>query len=148
MKALVVYYSRTNTTKRIADEIAMRLKADVAAIEPQKGYEGALGWLRAGREAGARIEPKIRQVQTDGYDLVVIGTPVWVGTMASPVRTFMKRNKLDNVAFFCTMGGGVSRTFDDMQKLSSEPKATLAIRTKDVRKGDYDLKDFVSGLKR
>jgi menaquinone-dependent protoporphyrinogen IX oxidase len=57
------------------------------------------------------------------YDLVLIGTPIWACTMASPVRSFLQeyKEKLPRVAFFCTMGGDdASDTFSEMEDLSEK----------------------------
>ena len=54
MKNLVVYYSRTGRTKKIAKEIQERLNADIEEIHDVKNREGILGWLSAGRDAGTK----------------------------------------------------------------------------------------------
>lgn len=54
------------------------------------------------------------------YDVVVLGTPVWGGTMSSPTRTYIETNKskFNRVAFFCTQGGSDNpRLFSDMAAL-------------------------------
>jgi flavodoxin len=55
MKALIVYYSRTGRTKKIAKEIQLGIKAEIEEIKDSKNRKGILGWLSAGRDAGARV---------------------------------------------------------------------------------------------
>ena len=69
------------------------------------------------------------------YELVVIGTPVWFWSLASPVRSWLEKQPLKHrVAFFCTMGGsGAGRVFATMAGLAGrEPVATLALLEKEL----------------
>ena len=44
-KTLVLYYSATNTTKKIAEQVAQKLNADMAEIHPEQPYTAAdLNW--------------------------------------------------------------------------------------------------------
>jgi hypothetical protein len=77
-----------------------------------------------------QLEPPVRDPTR--YDLVVIGTPIWVDAVASPVRSYLEahRNELVRVAFFCTCGrAGDRRTFGQMAELCGlAPIATLSVR--------------------
>lgn len=57
-KALVVYYSRTGTTRRLAEVLAKALQADIELVIDKKNRSGTLGYLRpvaeALRKRGAR----------------------------------------------------------------------------------------------
>lgn len=154
-KILVVFYSRTNTTKKIARELAGQLNADTEEIRSVKDYKGPIGYLMAGREATlkkpATIEPPTKNPAD--YDLVVIGTPIWSFNVASPVRTYLEqqKNKIKKTAFFCTMGGsGDVRAFTSMSELSGQkPLAALSLKTKEVVKNEYaeKIKSFLNKIK-
>ncbi len=149
MKILVVYYSRTNVTRKVAVNLTKELKADIEQIKDVKDRGGLMGYLRSGKEAMMKTPAEIKEIKKDpsNYDLVIIGTPIWGYTMASPIRTYLTANKFKQVAFFCTQGGsGAKRAFGHMAELiGKEPKATLTLLTKDVMKG-FDLKEFVEVL--
>lgn len=51
MKVLVAYYSRTNITKKVGDEIAGLLDADVEEIASKVNYNGKIGYMRGGKDA-------------------------------------------------------------------------------------------------
>jgi flavodoxin len=139
MKTLVVYYSRTGVTREVALLLAGELSADVEEIFVGRDYSGVLGYIIAGREAGLKKTPPIGPSKLDpaDYDLVVIGTPVWAFTMASPVRTYLKEHAaaIKQVAFFATLGGnGDKRTFKHLCALCGKaPLATLTLLDKDVK---------------
>lgn len=154
MKILVVYYSRTGITKKVAERIASALGADKEEIIDKSNRSGVMGYLRSGKEAVKKILADIEPVKIDpsAYDLVIIGTPVWAATMSSPVRSYLttQKGKIPRVAFFATQGGeGASRAIEQMAELAALPaKAGLAVMTKEVVRDDYQakLEKFISEL--
>lgn len=107
-KILVVYYSRSGNTERVAKDIALRLKADLEKIIDQKDRSGIMGFIVAGRDAIKKYQTKIGQSKFDpaDYGLLVIGTPVWGGSMVPAVRTYLdlKKGSIGNIACFETSG--------------------------------------------
>ncbi|MGI9659868.1 MAG: flavodoxin family protein [Gaiellaceae bacterium] len=152
VKILVVYYSRTGRTKQVAETVAAGLGADLAAIEGVDNRAGVLGYFWAGRDGLFGRCGSIHSTETEpaGYDLVLVGTPVWAGRLSAPVRTYIANHKTDlrHVAFFCTEGGyGGPRVFKTMNDLSGQqPVATLEITGGDLRSGRY--RDKVSAFTR
>ena len=137
-KTLIVYHSRTGYTRRVAFDLAGRLGADLDAIRIVQPMHGGLGYAMCAIEAIAGLAPALRPAAKNAaaYDLVVVGTPVWFWSLASPVRswleTFGRRGK--RFAFFCTMGGsGAGRVFVTMKEMTGrEPVATLALTDAEV----------------
>lgn len=155
MKALVVFYLRTGTTKKVAEEIAEKLKADVEEIIDTVDRSGPMGWLYAGRDGMKRNLTKLKRMKTalEDYDLVIVGTPIWSWNISAPVRTYPTafKSQIKKVAFFCTMGGqGDEKAFSEMSGIiSQEPVAKLALTTKEVASNDHlgKIEEFVSVLK-
>lgn len=156
MKALVVFYSRTGTTRTVAEAIASVLGADTEPIEDMRKRTGILGYLRSGREAMCGREVEIREPRADPsrYDLVIVGTPVWGGTVSSPVRSYLVRHKgrLRRAGFFTTSGSGSGeRTFAAMASLAGvTPIASLALAAREVARGAHRTKvnAFVEEVKK
>lgn len=154
MKTLVVSYSRTGLTAKVADAIAKELKCQHDEIRDAISRNGPLGFMRSGFEAATKVCPPIK-VKNDPakYDLVVIGTPVWAGNMSSPVRTYLDDNngRFKNVAFFCTSGDGKGeKVFIEMAGLGwKKPAATMAVASKDAASGNFGerVKKFCGRLK-
>jgi flavodoxin len=150
---LVVCYSRGGTTLRVARHIADALSADFERIEEPSSREGLGGYARSALEALARGLPTIRtQKDPRDYALVVVGTPVWVGTMASPVRSYLARHArtLQNAAFFAVMAGrGAEDTVQEMKFACGVPEAPTCVFTQ--REVQYDrfrrrCADFIRAL--
>ena len=111
---LVVYYSATGFTEKVAKEIASNLNADIFEIEPKEEYMSEdLNWSnsnsRVSREHNdeylRNIELKTTKVDNfDSYDTIIIGYPIWWGIAAWPVDNFVKENDFSGktVIPFCT----------------------------------------------
>ena len=137
-KTLVVFYSRSGTTRRIAVALSEALKCDLEEITEPKPRTGFLGYIRSLLEA-RRKRPSIiapRKHDVSSYDLVVVGTPVWAWSLSSPVRAYLMAtaSQLPEVAFFCTLGStGSERTFAQMAAITGKtPRAVCAITQPEV----------------
>jgi flavodoxin len=152
-RILIAYHSRTGYTRRIAQMLARRLDADLDEIKIVQPFAGPIGYALCALEAITALTPALRPSRKDpaAYDLVVIGTPVWFWSLASPVRSWLTQHhfKRGRVAFFCTMGGsGAKRVFSTMAALAgTQPVATLALIDKEVDAGaEGKLDAFVHAL--
>lgn len=129
-KALVVYYSQTSNTRTVAQEIATRLGADIEEIVPVKPYDGDFQATinRSNQDRQQGITPEIKPVAADlsKYDVIFIGYPIWFGTYAPPIATFLDKVDLSGkkVVPFCTFGsGGLDSSVKDLAK--KQPKANI-----------------------
>lgn len=148
MKSLVVFYSRTNITKKLAEDIANKINADTEEIIPKVNYQGKIGYARGGKDALTEkiIDLEPLKYDPQDYDVVYLGAPVWAGKAANPLISYIKQNegKFDNVKFFLTAGSsGFESGFEQMEKYSTKPLKTLALTTKEVKKEDYNLDSFI-----
>lgn len=113
-KTLVVYYSASGSTKKVADQIAKNLNANLFEIEPVDAYTSAdLDWTdNNSRVTKEHNDESLRDIKLkntkvdnwDSYDIVLIGYPIWWGIAAWPVDTFVKANNFNGktVIPFCT----------------------------------------------
>lgn len=153
-RVLVVCYSRNGTTMRVARHVAESLGAELDFIEGSGSRGGFGGYLRSAWEALGKGLPTIRATKDPAsYDLVVIGSPVWVGTMSSPVRSYLFQHAghLPRCAFFAVMGGrGGEDTVREMQLACGVAEApTCVLRQAEVKTGLYKEKcePFIRSLK-
>jgi flavodoxin len=154
-KTLVVYYSLTGTTRKVAQAIAGMLGCDLEELTDTRKRAGVLGFIGGGKDAFLGRLTAIGPVTKDAgdYELVLIGTPVWAWTMAPAVRTYISqhRGSLPAVAFFATAGGtGLERTFRRMEELCGrKPRAVLGLVAGEVLKGDPTdrIKAFVEAVR-
>ncbi len=137
----MVYYSRTGNTRKVASFLAEKLSAELEEIK--EVLPGRKTFFSAAWQARRKYCPPIlpQKFNPSAYHLVIIGTPVWAFTMASPVRSFLTlhRGRLRQAAFFCTLGGyGSKNTFQEMERVAGKkPLACLSIREKDIRNNHF-----------
>jgi flavodoxin len=107
-KALVVFYSLSGNTARVARDIAKRINADVECIQDTQHGSGVFAYLKdvidAVRGVSAKIHAPLRDPRD--YSLVIVGTPVWAGCITPAARAYLERTlgRLAEVAFFVTSG--------------------------------------------
>ena len=140
MKCLLVFYSRTGTTKKIAESISTEMNCEYEEILDTKKRKGRfIGFAKSGFAATREKLTIIKTIQKDPklYDVVILGTPIWNKRMPPAIRTYITENKnrFKSVAFFCTMGGrGGPETFESMAKLCEKtPVSTLSLIKKDIK---------------
>lgn len=113
-KTLVVYYSASGTTKRVATAIADAAGADLYEITPVEPYTSDdLNWNNSSSRVSREHDDEslrdfalteITSADWDSYDTVLIGYPIWWGIAAWPVDNFVKGNDFTGktVIPFCT----------------------------------------------
>ena len=89
MHTVIVVYSRSGRSLRIAERLAERTRSRLCQIDCPR-YRGPLGWLRGWRDARRGVLPAIDVVPEIGAaDLLILGGPVWAGRFAPPLRSLM-----------------------------------------------------------
>lgn len=101
-KTLVVYYSASGNTRRVAEAIAQAANADLFEIVPTEVYTNEdLNWTNPNsRVSREHDDESLRDVPLtttevpdwDSYDTVLLGYPIWWGIAAWPVDIFVKAN--------------------------------------------------------
>lgn len=153
---LIVHYSRTGFTRKIAEEIRTRCGGHLEPVEDVRSRSGIFGYIRSAREAlkKATIEIRPGTARPAEFDLVILGTPVWAGHMSSPMRSYLTAHKgeFKQVALFCTLGGsGADKVLSEMEALCErKPVATLAVTDAEVKHGRYGgaLGEFAAAIAR
>jgi len=140
-KVLVVYFSRTGTTRKLAESIAHATGADLEELRESKSRRGIIGWIRSGYEGTYRLASNPLPLTRDPreYDLVFVGSPTWNRALSSPVRGFLQQHgkSLGSIALFatCTEQGAESALDEMAALLPGPPLARLAMREADVKHG-------------
>ena len=146
MKTLVIYYSLSGNTQKVAEAIANTFKADINRLKDRRSRTGLFGILRTMYQVLFSRPGKIRFAHTDPYeyDLLILGAPVWIMKLAPPMRSYIlkEKDRFNKVAFFCTEGSsGASRAFKTMESLcAKKPVATLEVTAADIQSGQYQEK--------
>lgn len=142
MKILIIYYSRTGTTEKVAHVITDILKCDSEKIIDLKNRRGLLGYFFSGKDGMQRNMTTIGKMKTNpsNYDLVILGTPIWVN-LPPAMRTYLHEysGQFRRAAFFCTKGSSeTEKLFEEMEHLSkAKPVSTISITSAQVQANTY-----------
>ena len=135
---LVIYASRTSNTERVAQLIQTTLNCDMLEVEPETPYDNDYNTMleRAQEELAAIRQGNYAPIKTsvesfDDYEIVFVGYPIWYGSMATPIQTFLHKHaeKLagKRIALFATSGSsGISTSVSEARNLC--PDATIIDR--------------------
>lgn len=121
---LILYFSRSGNTKRAASLIGEKSGADLCAVEPEEAYSGDYQTCvgRAVAEWKGNARPGVKAVPGDvsGYKKVVVGYPLWCGTMPMCLYTVLEKLDLSGKEIYalCTHeGSGFARSVEELAKL-------------------------------
>ena len=151
MRPLVVYYSYSGITRRLAEDIALITDGEMRELKLQKPY--SFSYNTAVKEVREEIEKGYCPHLTEGAEaienaeVIFIGSPNWLKTFAPPVLSFLRTVDLSGKTIipFCTHGGGgFGRMIEDYKKECNNSiiKDGLAL------KGGYSFDELQNWLKR
>lgn len=139
MKSLIVYYSYSGITRRLAEDIALITDGELLELKPQEPY--SFSYNTAVKEVRAQIEKGVcpalmpSDVHVGDFDTVFIGSPNWLKTFAPPVLSFLRAMDLSGktVIPFCTHGGGgFGNMIEGYKKECSASRVVLGLPVKDT----------------
>ena len=111
-KSLVLFYSWSGNTRRIAQIIAEKTGADLRELQSETPYSQNYNAVlsQAKQEIQQKQYPALRPIDMDwnAYDVVYLGTPNWWSSIAPPVSSFLHEVMPTDKTIipFCTHGGG------------------------------------------
>lgn len=147
-RVLVLYFSETGNTQKLANLISQEVGGDFRRIEPETPYPtGDELFDYTEEEANSNARPKFKDldINMDDYDTIFIGYPIWWYQMPMIMYTFFDEYDLSDktiVPFNTHEGSGNSGTYQDIAEMESDATVLdgLAIRGGDM---DSDQTDTV-----
>ncbi len=140
MSVLVAYFSAEGNTKKVAEEFAREIGADVFEIVPEKPYTKAeITWVnplaRCNKEKIGKKDVPVqgRVPEFEKYEKVYLGFPIWYGCAPNVVNTFCKDYNWagKKVYAFATSGGsGIGKTAEKLKPYVEGASEVDAIRVK------------------
>ena len=123
MKTAIIYYSFEGNSAYIADIMKSVLEADVFEIKTTdtKKRTGFAKFFWGGSQVFFHKKPALLPLEVDinAYDLFILGTPVWAGSPAPAMVSFLSETKISGkkLALFCCHAGGKGKVFDKFRAL-------------------------------
>jgi flavodoxin len=152
---LVVYFTRSGNTEKLANIITDSITADVFVIDPVEPYtdtyEATLA--TAGRERVENARPEyIGAVENmENYDIIMLGYPIWGGTLPMIVHTFLENYDLSGKTiypFWSSNHGGYFNTIDVLE--TALPNSTIgegfSIRGSEAAEAQESIRNWLLNI--
>lgn len=95
-RVLIVYYSYSGVTRGISERLQEKTGGNLFELVPAEAYSQdmyeASDWAVKERESGNLPELVGELPDLEGYDIVLVGGPVWSGTLAPPLMSYLEQN--------------------------------------------------------
>jgi len=156
MKTAVVFYSLDGNCALVAQEIKTQINADLIRLytvdEKKRSTIGKMMW--GGGMVFRHIKPPLKPYSFDAspYDLIILGVPVWAGSPAPPVNTFLSEAGIKNkkIALFVCHGGGKGKSLVKFKALLEgneiAGEADFLVPNKGGEKVKKQIADWVKSL--
>lgn len=147
MKTLIVYFSQTGRTKKAADAIQKLIPdADMYEIRPVKPYPDSFlkTCLVCIKEKITKARPKLQGEfdEFSTYGRIVIGYPIWAGSVPNCVLTFLDShnfNGKDVLPFATSSSTEMGKSVDAIRKEIPKANVHNGIKfVKQTRKADVE----------
>ena len=125
---LVVYFSRMGYTKKVAYDKANELKSDILSLETSELTENTKGFWWCGRYGMHKWRMPIKDINIDikKYKNVIIVSPIWVFSVASPVRDFCYKylSDINNVQYIFVhfMNSSFKNVADELDRILNKKR--------------------------
>jgi len=97
-KYSVIYYTRTNNSKRVAEKISNKISCELIQITDNINWKGIVGYLKAGYYSMRNKHVDIQYLdKLDAVEEYIIVGPLWAGGLAPALKTLLNqfpRNKV------------------------------------------------------
>lgn len=154
---MVVFFSPTGTTKKVAQEIAQLEEGDLFEIIPVQPYTAEdLDWRNPQSRSTLEMnDPNCRPEMAEKaenialYDIIFLGFPIWWGREPSIVDTFLDAHDLKGKTIipFCTSGGsGMGNTSERINNLTKREAKVLEGKRYGGEVSLADLKIWMDNL--
>jgi flavodoxin len=136
-KVLIVYLSRTNNTKAIAQIIQKNTGGKLVALELvtpyPENYKKIVDQVASENSTGFLPPLKTKIENIGQYELIFLGFPTWGMQLPPPMKSFLKQNDLSGktvIPFNSNAGYGIGSTFDTVKEMAPNSKILEGYSTK------------------
>ncbi|MCL2109841.1 MAG: hypothetical protein FWH20_10920 [Oscillospiraceae bacterium] len=136
MRTLVVYYSKTGTTKRVAEAVVAAKGCDFVELQ----FDEKTQTMSA-------IDPVHNPAE---YERVILLAPVWAFALATPMKMYIAEHKsaiaaMKNYDLIVTCGGwGLRGCVRNCRRaIGKPPETALIFKAKQVKRGEFDIRPLV-----
>lgn len=142
MQYKVLYFSRTGTSKRVAEKLANMLSCEIIEIKDNKNWKGLIGFIKGGYYSSKNKEVDITlSGKVEDSDEIILVSPLWAGGPSPAAMSFLKKVPSKRVNLVLTSKGSTIKN-----NTSDYKSITSIVRSK--ANEESAIEELVDGLKR
>lgn len=130
MKTLIVYYSKSGNTRKVAEKVQSTLSCDLDEIQYDQNSHKVISALNPA-----------------DYERVILMCPIWAFHLSEPMKLYLRQQKANirQYRLAVTCGGlGLRGCISDCKKiLGASPEIAVKIREKSISEGAYSISEIV-----
>lgn len=144
MSPIIIYYSRSGNTEKIALKVRDEIQCETIKIVPEEAYGNYIeSCMRVMKERSQKVTPSfVTEIPDLGeYDVILLGYPVWAQDMPAFVAEFISQCDISGktVIPFVTYGmSGYNWTRKTVEKVCAGAEIKLPFQSGMFKKGNYD----------
>jgi flavodoxin len=154
-KMLIIYFTRTGNTEKIANYINKATNIELFKIEPKtaypSNYDETLSIVR--NEQSSNSRPEINNPLTDvsKYDIILLGHPIWYSHLPNIVMTQLELLNLNNkiiYPFNTHEGSGIGSSVNDIKNIVSGATVNngFPIQKSNVENSEDDVNEWLENI--
>ncbi len=146
MRPIIIYFSYTNNTRKISEQIKNQLNCDILEIKTKipysKDYDEVVNSEQNSEHSNYLPEIEPIDIDLNQYDTIILGTPVWWYRPVPAIRTFLSQNDLSKktvIPFACNCGW-LGKTLKEMNIVFESYSDQLKTREEEVKSWISNIK--------
>ena len=155
---MILYFSATGNTKRVAENLAKATGGDLYEIKPLNPYTNAdLDWTNDKSRSSVEMKDhksRPEMIKDDfsikEYDEIFLGFPIWWYIAPTIVNTFLEKHDFSNktIILFATSGGSrFGKTIDNLKPSVADTTTIIEGDVLNSKPNVEDLKKWVESFK-
>lgn len=150
-RVLIIYVSRTNNTKAVAEFIHSQVSGTLSALETEipypEEYQQMVDQVAAENQSGYLPPLKETTIDPKTYDVIFIGFPTWGMRLPPPIKSYLTQYNFSEktiIPFNTHAGYGIGSTFDEIKALCPSSNVLTGFSTEGGKEKEgriYVMKD-------
>lgn len=146
---LVVYFTRTGRSEKVALELNKHYKCIMEKITEEKDRRGIIGYILSAWQGITRKTTIINKVKynPNNFNITIIITPLWAGNISSPMRAYVKKykNSIKDYGIIITHNSSSCKAAEEEIKvtLNKEPIFSVAYNKKHIENNSINVLDLL-----
>lgn len=129
-RKIIIYFTYTGNTKKIAEKIKEKLNCDILEIKTvipySRDYDTVVNDEQNSESSNHLPEIQNLNIDLSNYDEIILGTPVWWYRPVPAIRTFLTQNDLSGkiIKPYATNAGWLGKTFKEIKALCTNSEVS------------------------